>query len=281
MNSDILNEYDEKRVEFRPYGLTCEMWIPKVMRKPDRHNEIEINYLTKGNISYLFQGTKITVPAQSLTLFWGLIPHQIIDYTGSATYYVCTIPLTQFLDWKLPSLFVERVLQCEVIIEKPGEHSFYDEFLFKNWLKDLAANDNHDEALNEMHARLLRMASRSKVGKPHERSQIQPYKMRKVEQIARFLSQNYHNPIRSLDIGTAVCLHPDYANVIFRKAFGITIKNYIIQERISHAQRKLILTDNSITDISFECGFNSISRFNNAFRKINNCTPREFRKGIQ
>jgi len=30
--------------------------------------------------------------------------------------------------------------------------------------------------------------------------------------------------------------------------------------------------------IAFECGFNSINRFNAAFRKINKCTPREFKK---
>jgi len=103
-----------------PYGFTCEKWIPRVMRKPDRHNDIEINYLTKGSITYLFQGTKLTVPKQSLTLFWGLVPHQIIEHKGSSPYYVCTIPMTQFLDWKLPSLFVERVLKCDVIIENTG-----------------------------------------------------------------------------------------------------------------------------------------------------------------
>ncbi|WP_133672797.1 helix-turn-helix domain-containing protein [Maribacter caenipelagi] len=47
---------------------------------------------------------------------------------------------------------------------------------------------------------------------------------------------------------------------------------------ITQAQRKLISTDKSTTNISYECGFNSISRFNLAFKRINNCTPREFRK---
>ena len=29
----------------------------------------------------------------------------------------------------------------------------------------------------------------------------------------------------------------------------------------------------SITEIAFDCGFNSVTRFNAAFKKINNCTP--------
>lgn len=59
------------------------------------------------------------------------------------------------------------------------------------------------------------------------------------------------------------------------------MSEYIIEERISHAQRKLVATDTSITEIAFECGFNTISRFNAAFLKINSCTPREFRKRYQ
>ena len=80
------------------------------------------------------------------------------------------------------------------------------------------------------------------------------------------------------DIGDAVGLHPDYANTLFRKTFGRTLSEYIIEERIAHAQRKLVSTSDSITEIAFDCGFNSISRFNSAFKKSNQCTPRAFRK---
>ena len=102
-----------------------------------------------------------------------------------------------------------------------------------------------------------------------------------VERIAIYIAQNYSNPLKVSDIGKAVGLHPDYANSIFKKAFGRTLSEYIMEERISHAQRKLVATDTSITQIAFECGFNSISRFNAAFQKMNRCTPRNFRKKYQ
>ncbi|UJH91652.1 helix-turn-helix domain-containing protein [Antarcticibacterium sp. 1MA-6-2] len=248
------------------------------MKKPDRHNEIEINYFTSGSITYLFQGSKITIPENSLSLFWGLVPHQIIDYTGSAPYYVCTIPLTQFLEWKLPSFFTDRILRGEVIIEDSGEHSTFDRFLFKNWEKDLAEDHDINATLYEMRARLLRLTSRFSSLKKDERLQIDTDEISKVEQIALFIAQNFMNPIKVSDIGRKIELHPDYANLIFKKAFETTINNFIIQERIMHAQRKLITSDKKIADIAFDCGFNSINRFNAAFRKLNNCTPREYRK---
>ena len=98
-----------------------------------------------------------------------------------------------------------------------------------------------------------------------------------VESIAIYIARNYRNHIKVSDIGKAVGLHPDYANAIFKKAFGRTLMEYITEERILHAQRELLTTGKSITEIAFECGFNTISRFNAAFMKINRCTPRNYR----
>jgi AraC-like DNA-binding protein len=39
----------------------------------------------------------------------------------------------------------------------------------------------------------------------------------------------------------------------------------------------LATTDQKIVDIAFQSGFNSISRFNEAFRRGCGCTPRAFR----
>lgn len=276
--SEKLNTFDSQRAAFRPYGLTCELWKPRLMEKPDRHNEIEINYFTEGSITYLFRGAKTTIPKNSLALFWGLVPHQILSYEDSAPYYVCTIPLTQFLEWNLPGFFVDRVLKGEVLIENSGEKSIYDEFLLKNWINDLNSKNGSDIVLLEMHARLARMADRVLSSKSSESLQIHSSEISHVERIAMYIAQNYSRPIKAADIGKEVGLHPDYANVVFKKAFGRTLNEYIVQERVTQAQRKLVSSDKSITDISYECGFNTISRFNLAFKRINNCTPREFRR---
>ena len=100
------------------------------------------------------------------------------------------------------------------------------------------------------------------------------YQTTLIEKITIYLTKNYCNDIKANDIGDAVGLHPDYANHIFKKAFGTTISDYIAELRIAHAQRKLLTTDMS------ECGFNSIARFNATFFKKIQCTPREYKKKI-
>lgn len=279
-NSDILKTFNEKRNEFVPYGLTCEIWSPCIMRKPDRHNEIEINYSSESTVTYLFQDKKITIPAKKLAIFWGLIPHQIINFEGASPYYVCTIPFSHFMQWKLPEPFVHRILKGEVLFETSEDYSVFDEFLLSNWFEDLNKRNLSEVSLSEMHSRLFRMAGNNLSKNENVQSPIQLNEISNVERISIYIGQNLQNPIKVADIGKAVGLHPDYANSIFKKAFGNTISEYITEERITNAKRKLATTDKSITEIAYECGFNSISRFNEAFRKTNNCTPREFRKLI-
>lgn len=277
-NSEMLQTFNENREAFKAYGFTCELWKPNLMKKPDRHNEIEINFFTEGSMTYLFHNRKITVPAKRLTVFWGLVPHQIIHYEGASPYFVCTIPFSQFLEWKLPATFVNRILKGEVLYEASSKYSQYDEFLFAHWIEDMVRTDFAEVALHEMRARLSRLAIAIEIGVVNHKATLALKEIRPVDSIAIYIAQNYRNRLKVSDIGKAVGLHPDYANALFKKAFSCTLSEYITEDRISHAQRKLITSDMNITEIAFDCGFNSMSSFNTAFLKINGCTPREFRK---
>lgn len=277
-NYEIINTFNERRDEFKAYGLTCELWKPDIMRKPDRHNEIEINYFIEGSITYLFQDKRITIPSKRFAVFWGLVPHQIVHYENSQPYFVCTIPFSQFLEWQLPNDFVSSLLKGEMLYETSDEFSSYDEFLFNNWIKEIEEKDFSEVILTEMRARLMRLAIHNSSTNKKNTHNIASREITTVEKMAIYIAKNYKNPIKVSDIGKAVDLHPDYANNIFKKAFSCTLSDYITEERVSHAQRKLVTSDISITEIIFECGFNSISSFNAAFLKINSCTPREFRK---
>lgn len=278
LNSEIPTTFNNKRQKFKPYGLACELWTPNPMERPDRHNEIEINYFPENSITYFFKERKVTIPSKRLAVFWGLVPHQIVHYTSISPYFVCTIPFSQFMEWKFPTSFADRIFKGEVLIETSDEYSLYDEFLLNNWTREINGNDTPKVTLLEIQARLFRMAEHKLSENRKEISPIHSSEVSKVEQIAVYIAKNYSNSIKVSEIGEAVGLHPDYANALFKKAFGRTLSEYVIDERISDAQRKLVTTDTSITEIAFNCGFNTISRFNAAFLKTNHCTPREFRK---
>lgn len=274
-NTD-LKHFDKYRADFKPYGLTCEMWEPYLMERFDRHNEIEINYFPTDTVTYLFQNTQMTIPAKRIVVFWGLMPHRIIDFQGNAPYYVCTIPLPQFLAWNLPAAFSEHILKCNVTIEESPDYAPYDDFLFHNWLNDANGNGDMQTFIEEIKARLRRLSSHytnPDLNKPIVHSS----EVDLVGKMAVFIAQNYMNPIQLKDVAQNTGIHPDYAGMLFKKAFGRSIYQQILYERIEHAKRQLFETDNSITEIAFDCGFSSINRFNAVFIQQTGLTPRAFR----
>lgn len=280
--SEIDHTFDEQRQEFAPYGLTCERWRPNLMRKPDRHNEIELNLLQSGSMTYLIRGKRRVIKHQRLTVFWALAQHQIVSTEGDAPYYVATIPLTNFLQWKLPPAFLNRILQGDVIEESSDEFGEFDIAMFERWLHDAKDKDAQrlEIVLLEMEARLRRLAltCHAVVNKETVLQPIDENHSSKVERMAVFVAANYTLPIRIKEIAEAVDLHPDYATALFKKTFGITLSDYLIDHRISDAQRMLAATPSKITEIAYASGFNSISRFNAAFKKLCGCTPRQYRK---
>ena len=255
------------------------------MRRPDHHNEVELNFLESGTVTYLLGGTKTIVEAGKLSVFWAAIPHQIIDFGTETAYYVVTIPLQCFLQWRLPENFVQPLMQGHLVSEPTSERAASDAHLFELWELDLQKKASHLEraVLLEMQARLLRLALNVPAGrksrtKRDRLTKITDNGLNKVERMACFIAQNYTDKLTVDQIGEFVDLHPNYAMNLFQKTFGTTLSHYLTQHRVSHAQRLLATTEESVTEIAFQSGFNSISRFNDAFRRACGCSPREYRK---
>jgi len=63
----------------------------------------------------------------------------------------------------------------------------------------------------------------------------------------------------------------------FKIHTGRTLSDYIIDIRLGFATRKLIDTTESVSEISFQCGYNNISNFNRIFKRKRGCSPSEYR----
>ena len=270
--------------EFTSYGLSCVRWVPAPMQRPDHHNEIQINMLRKGRVTYLLGSSTVHIKANHLTAFWAAIPHQIIDYEPDTEYFVATLPLAWFLQCQLPDSLVKPLLRGEVIEGPQDARTDFDTALFEQWRNDL-----HDSTpvvreivTAEMKTRMQRLAlsleavasqdpNRSSMGK------VQVGGLNKVEQMVCHIAQHYMEPITAAEIGEVTGLHPNSAMRMFKRTFGTTLIDYLTHHRVFHAKRLLATTDLKIVDIAFSSGFNSVSRFNEAFRRACNCTPREYR----
>ena len=275
-----MKQFDPSRQRFAPYGFSCETWKPHAMARADQHDEIELNYLIEGSLTYLMGGRRVVVPAQRLTAFWATVPHQIVDYEGESPYYVATIPFAWFLKWGIPSQLHTQILRWEIVVDSAPSVPARERFMFEQWLHDVEDESLVPAVTLEIQARLLRMARymTSTPSDPELQLPVQLESQNKAEQMACHISRSYGERLTIPQIAAEVDLHPDYAATLFKKTFGTTIVNFITRYRIAHAQRLLISTDDPIISVSASSGFDSLSRFNRAFKQMTGIAPRQYRK---
>ncbi len=80
------------------------------------------------------------------------------------------------------------------------------------------------------------------------------------------------------DVAKAVALDPSYFSVKFHAVMGMTFKKYLNETKLKCAGRRLTTTEEKISDICYDSGFESISHFHREFKKKYGCTPSEYRE---
>lgn len=100
----------------------------------------------------------------------------------------------------------------------------------------------------------------------------------KIKQIKDFLDKNFQKKIPLDMIADGFYISKYHMSREFKKAYGITIANYIISKRITYAKELLRFTDMQIEVIGHFCGIEDNSYFNKVFRKFEAMTASDYRK---
>lgn len=98
---------------------------------------------------------------------------------------------------------------------------------------------------------------------------------------AEYVSQNIYGPIRVRDVADALGYTRSYLSCRFKEEAGITLTQYILQEKIAGTQHMLRFTDRSLTDIAQLFSFSSQSYFQSVFKRLTGQTPMEYRRTPQ
>ncbi len=101
---------------------------------------------------------------------------------------------------------------------------------------------------------------------------------RRVLKVKQFINDNYMDEIRLAQLADIAGMSPSAFSRFFKMHTGRNLSDYIIDIRLGFAARMLVDTNMSISEISFDCGFNNLSNFNRIFKRKKGCSPSEFRE---
>lgn len=82
---------------------------------------------------------------------------------------------------------------------------------------------------------------------------------------------------RIADISNAVGISENYLRTLFRKEMGVSIRDYIIQQRINIAVNLLKTSNYNINEIALFCGYSDYRQFSEQFKKKMGVSPSKYK----
>ena len=99
-----------------------------------------------------------------------------------------------------------------------------------------------------------------------------------IIQAVRYIDEHFREQLKVDQFAASFNYSQYHFSRLFKLEVGSSPHQYLLNRRILEAKRKLTNTRNTVEAIALECGFNSISHFIRAFRKVTGHTPKEFRR---
>lgn len=250
------------------------------------HGEYELMYVEKGRGQCLIGDSIVEYSDHCLLFFGSELPHcmQNIVEDGedaegvngvivqfekdfmnySFSNYVQFIPIRSMLNLAGRGIVYrleDRPDICEMIRSLPRSEGF-EQIL---------------SLLRLLHALSL-LPQKELVASPNYNPLSADFKDKKIEKIIAFLNKRYTQRISLNEIASYTAMNPASFCRYFKENTGKTLKEYILDMRIGYACKLLAVDRLNISQISLECGFETITHFNRSFKRITGITPTEYKR---
>lgn len=95
--------------------------------------------------------------------------------------------------------------------------------------------------------------------------------------VLSYMNAHYNETLSLEELAALLHVTPSYFCRLFRQSNGISPKEYLVKLRIAAAAHRLQSTDDGVLEIAQACGFNSLSNFYSAFKRVKGKSPAQFR----
>ena len=96
--------------------------------------------------------------------------------------------------------------------------------------------------------------------------------------VYEYVFKTFRQKIELKDIADLLHMTPTSFSRYFTMKNNKPFSKFVAEIRIKHACKLLTETDDSVAQICYECGFNTVSNFNNQFKEIMFKKPSQYKK---
>lgn len=193
--------------------------------------------------------------ANSLVIQWGG------SFLGSQPEFKAIRKMLAMADRgiQFPETIAERVgNQMAAIIDAPPLDAY---LLLIRLLDELARSEDH----NLLADRAFSYDGSSRTGD-------------RLQRIQQFVNDHYQRKITLAEVAARVNLSEQSFSRFFSQAMGRPFFRFLNEYRINMACRLLLETDANVSNVGYDCGYDTLPFFYREFGRLKGCTPGQFRK---
>lgn len=282
-------------VETMAPALWCRRGDPPQMQSMHRHNDLEINVVLRGELRYVFAGRAFVVREGEIALFWAAQPHGLVDSRAGDVCWV-HVPVPTVMGWNLPEGELSALLRSQPLVTDSPLVRDRIATMMQSWLAEYEDAERSAVVLLEIQATVRRALHAALT----ERTSLSPFvdvetgsfradgtrhlpaeSIRHTMAMAQFVIEHYRSPLSIRDIADAAHLTPSHAMTVFRETVGATLGEYLTMCRVAEAQRLLMTTALTTTEIGARSGFGSLSSFYAHVTDACGMPPRQYRRQVR
>lgn len=99
----------------------------------------------------------------------------------------------------------------------------------------------------------------------------------RIKKVFEYVMQNFQQDIKLNEIAGLASMSESAFSRYFKKRTRKTFSTFLTEIRIEHACKLLQKDKHSVSEVSYESGFNNLSNFNRQFKSVKSTTPLNYR----
>ena len=244
------------------------------------HSNIQVVIIRKGWIDGLVGDIVGRMHEGSVVVLGGNLPHKVLGCSSDCRAILVHLP-SGLLDWdgeRFPELKTGldflRGSRCGMVYDSPE--------LVRTASCLARKIDSSDGFMRLSH--LMHLVSVLSTAVPTRTvvtrvpsSEGSESRTSSLERACSYIYSHYAEDISLDDVADAAGMEKTALCRAFRRANGCTVFQYVARLRIEQACHLLLSTSQNVTQIAWQCGFNSFSMFSTQFRRQTGMSPSEYR----
>jgi len=251
------------------------------------HEDIEIIYLVEGSVEVGIANDLYRLKARDILMIGPGEVHFFLKETESSNRAVIQFRMSiydAFLSGSKDSRTIRPMFSHSKYLTPGTEiHSLLEKQILELINENTAAKEGYKLILKarlyDLAGILIRYLPKGEYSADAESHQVE--RLSKLDKVFQHVDKYYQANIDLQEISKVAGFSKYYFTRFFKENTGMTFVDYLNNFRITKAEWHLMEETDSITEVAYKSGFNSVKTFNRVFKRSKGCSPMEYRKAIK